>query len=99
MRDETRTALMNTYLGMSDDDIRFKAVDRVLNSKTGDSVVDTLSVALTYEESKLQTYLKFAEDEKSENAHLLAAELAIAEVVILTVGTVTQSVTGVFENE
>jgi hypothetical protein len=43
--------------------------------------------------------LKFAEGEKSENAHLLAAELAIAEVVILTVGTVAQFIPGVFENE
>jgi hypothetical protein len=99
MRGETRAALINTYLGMSDDDIRFKAVDRVLNSNTGDSVIDALSVALTDDASRLQTYLKFAEGEKSENAHLLAAELAIAEVVILTVGTVAQFIPGVFENE
>jgi hypothetical protein len=99
MRGETRAALINTYLGMNDDDIRFQAVKRILNSGTGTSLVDALSVGLTDGTSRLDTYLSFAEGEGSENPHLLAAELAVAEVVVLTVQSVKQVYEGFDGNE
>ena len=97
MRPETRAALFNNYLKMSDGDVRFKAIDTVIESIVGDSIVDALSVAPTSGDSRLDSWRNYAYRENSEKPLKLAAELLVAESIMMGIASVANEVPGVIE--